>query len=70
MNILTFIIDNIYFNALQTLIKNMVSIMLFFQSVTLYSASYIVERIISRSSVQSKLYTVVVSALYTAVEGK
>ena len=42
----------------------------YFQSVTLYGVAAIIERITSKESPYSKLYTVTISAFYTAVEGK
>ena len=41
-----------------------------FQSITLYGVASIVERITSKSSIKSKLYTIIIATIYTAVDGK
>ena len=41
-----------------------------FQSITLYGVASIVERIRENTSTNSKLYTIIISAFYTAVEGE
>ena len=41
-----------------------------FQSITLYGVAAIVERIRENTSTNSKLYTIIIAAFYTAVEGE